>query len=132
MATNINENDLPLDEFIKLPTTVNFNVINTERFKAYVKDKPYLKLGTQLANELVVVYTNKDNLPKLFEELGNDFNEFYPKIMSPLDSKSNEDSGITQILNQPYLDLSGRGVIICIIDTGIDYTKEAFQFEDGS
>ena len=132
MATDINENDLPLDEFVKLPTTVDFNVINTERFKYFVKDKPYLKLGTQLANELVVVYTNKENIPILFEELGSDFNEFYPKIMSPLDSTSNEDSGITQVLNQPYLNLSGRGVAICFIDTGIDYTNDAFKFADGS
>ncbi|WMI79818.1 S8 family peptidase [Anaerotignum sp. MB30-C6] len=132
MASNIDENDLPLEEFIKLPTTVDFNVINTERFKHFVKDKPYLKLGTIFANELIVVYTNQENIPTLFEELGNDFNEFFPKIMSPLDSKSNEDSGITQILNQPYLNLSGRGVIIGFVDTGIDYTKEAFKFEDGT
>ncbi|WMI80010.1 S8 family peptidase [Anaerotignum sp. MB30-C6] len=134
MATdmNINENDLPLEEFVKLPTTVDFNVINTDRFKQFIADKPYIKLGTELANELVIAYTNKDNIPKLFEELGNDFNEFFPKIMSPLDSQSNEDSGISQILSQPYLNLSGRGVIIGFIDTGIDYTQEAFKFEDGT
>ena len=132
MNMNINENDLPLDEFIKLPTTVDFNVINTERFKTFIKNKPYLKLGPELENELVIVYTNQENIPKLFEELGNDFDEFFPKIMSPLDSQSNEDSGITEILTQPYLNLSGRGVIIGFIDTGIDYTQEAFKFEDGS
>lgn len=111
---------------------MDFNVINTDRFKLFVKDKPYLKLGTELANELVVVYTNIANLPLLFEELGNDYNEFFPKILSPLDSKSNEDSGITQIQNQPFLNLSGRNVVIGFVDTGIDYTKEAFRFEDGS
>lgn len=134
MATdmNINENDLPLEEFIKLPTTIDFNVINTDRFKAFTKNRPYLKLGTEFENELVVAYTNEKNIPKLFEELGNDFDEFFPKIMSPLDSQSNEDSGIAQILNHPYLNLSGRGVVIGFIDTGIDYTKEAFKFEDDS
>ncbi|NCC16363.1 MAG: peptidase [Clostridia bacterium] len=132
MAANIDENDLPLNEFFNLPTTVDFNVINTDRFKLFIQDKPYLKLGTELANELIVVYTNLDNLPLLFEELGNDYNEFFPKILSPLDSKSNEDSGITQIQNQPFLNLSGRNVVIGFVDTGIDYTKEAFRFEDGS
>ncbi|WP_304508539.1 S8 family peptidase [Anaerotignum sp.] len=135
MATvinDINESDLPLDEFVKLPTTVDFNVINTDRFKIFARDKPYLKLGTELANELVVVYTNKANIPLLFDTLGNDFNEFFPKIMSPLDSKSNEDSGIAQITNQPFLQLSGRNVVIGFVDTGIDYTKSAFRFEDGS
>lgn len=129
---NINENDLPLEDFIKLPTTIDFNVINTDRFKAFAKNRPYLRLGTEFANELVVVYTNQENVPTLFEELGNDFDEFFPKIMSPLDSQSNEDSGIAQILNQPYLNLSGRGVIIGFVDTGIDYTNNAFKFEDDS
>lgn len=132
MNMNVNENDLPLEEFIKLPTTISFYVINTDRFKKFVKDKPYIRLGTEFANELVIIYTNKKNIPLLFEVLGNDFENFFPKIMSPLDSQSNEESGITQILNQPFLNLSGRGVIIGFIDTGIDYTKEAFQFEDGS
>lgn len=131
-AVNLENIDLPLSEFIKLPTTVDFNIINTDRFKLYVQDKPYLKLGTEMANELIIVYTHRDNLPSLFEDLGNDFNEFFPKILSPLDSRSNEDSGITQIQNQPFLSLSGRNVVIGFVDTGIDYTKEAFRFEDGS
>lgn len=132
MAANLDNIDLPLSEFIKLPTTVDFNIVNTDRFKAFVRDKPYLKLGTELANELVMVYTHRDNLTLLLVELGNDYNELFPKIMSPLDSRSNEDSGITQVQNQPFLNLSGRNVVIGFVDTGIDYTKEAFRFEDGS
>ena len=36
------------------------------------------------------------------------------------------------VLNQPFLDLTGYGVIIGIVDTGIDYTEKVFQFEDGT
>lgn len=132
MAIVIDENDLPLDEFIKLPTTVDVHVINSDRFKLYVRNKPYLRLGTETTNEVVIVYTNISNIPKLFADLGTDFFGFYPYILSPLDSASNEQSGITQVLEQPYLNLSGRGVIIGFVDTGIDYTKDAFKFEDGS
>lgn len=132
MAIVIDENDLPLEEFVKLPTTIDFNVVNTDRFKLYVKDKPYIKLGTELANELVMVYINKNNLSKIFQDLGHNFLAFYPKILSPLDSRSNEESGITPVLEQPFLNLSGNGVIIGIVDTGIDYTKDAFKFDDGT
>ncbi|MDD4844098.1 MAG: S8 family peptidase [Anaerotignum sp.] len=132
MATYNNEYDLPLDEFIKLPTTVDFTLVNTERFKMYVKDKPYLKSGTEMSNEMIVMYTNKDNITKVFEEIGNDFEDFFPKIMSPMDSKSNDDCGISKVQNQPFLELSGSGVVIGFVDTGIDYTKDAFRFEDGS
>ena len=41
------EDRLPLEEYVKLPTTVDFQVINTPRFQAYAKDKPYLHFGTE-------------------------------------------------------------------------------------
>ncbi|MEA4972994.1 MAG: S8 family peptidase [Candidatus Metalachnospira sp.] len=132
MAIVIDENELPLEDFVKLPTTIDFNVINTDRFKLYVRDKPYIKLGTEFANELVAVYTNANNIPKIFQDLGHDFLGFFPKIMSPLDSKSNEASGISAVLDHPYINLDGSGVIIGFVDTGIDYTKDAFKFDDGS
>lgn len=131
MANEINENLIPLSEFVKLPTTIDFGIINSERFKKYVQDKPYLRLGTQLANEYVVVYLNQKYAYDVFKDLGSDL-LVVPRILSPLDGKSNEDSGITRVLNQPYLNLSGRGVLIGFVDTGIDYTKEAFKYEDGS
>lgn len=40
-------------------------------------------------------------------------------------------SGITQVQREP-LGLTGRGVVVCIIDTGIDYTDRIFQNSDGS
>lgn len=40
-------------------------------------------------------------------------------------------SGITQIQRDP-LRLTGRGVVVCIIDTGIDYTNQAFRNPDGT
>ena len=40
-------------------------------------------------------------------------------------------SGITQIQREP-LALTGRGCVIAVIDTGIDYTNPMFRNEDGS
>ncbi len=40
-------------------------------------------------------------------------------------------SGITQAQRNP-LSLTGRGVVVCIIDTGIDYTNEAFRDSQGN
>lgn len=37
-----------------------------------------------------------------------------------------EDSGILRLQNQPFLNLKGQGTLIGIVDTGIDYTHEAF------
>lgn len=41
-----------------------------------------------------------------------------------------EKSGITKIQNNPNLDLQGQGVLIGVIDTGIDYQHEAFINSD--
>lgn len=128
----MDENNLPLDEFVKLPTTVDFQVINTDRFIAYAKDKPYLRFGTEFANNYIVGYTNVKNMQQLIKDLGGNYLSILPRMLSPIASRSNDISGITQVLNQPFLNLTGRGVIIGIVDTGIDYTKDAFKFEDGT
>ena len=133
MASNIeDERNLPLSEFVKLPTTVDFQVINTERFKEFAQSRPYIRLGTEFDNHYIVGYVNQVYITQLLNDMGNDFFYFLPRIMSPTDSQSNDVSGITQVLNQPFLNLSGRGVIIGIVDTGIDYRQDAFKFEDGS
>jgi len=134
MATTLaqDEDSLPLSEFIKLPTTIEFQVIYTDRFAAYAQERPYIRLGTRLANDYVVGYTNVNNIQQIFQDTGSDFLSFFPQLLSPTDSKTNDASGITPVLNQPFLNLSGRGVIIGIVDTGIDYTQPAFKFEDGT
>ncbi len=126
------EDILTLEEFVSLDTTVDFQAIASDRFLKYVAERPYIHLGTRLANDYIVAYTNEIYLPEIFRELGSDFLLSMPKIMSPVDAASNEAAGVTRVLGQPFLDLSGQQVIIGIIDTGIDYTKDAFRFEDGT
>lgn len=129
---NGDENALSLAEFVKLPTTVEFFSLNTDRFKRIVERRPEIKVGPELISGYVVVYTNKDNIQNLFQELGSDFIGFFPKVLSPLDQQSNDAAGISPVLEHPYLNLSGKGIIIGLIDTGIDFTKDVFRFQDGS
>ncbi len=42
-----------------------------------------------------------------------------------------EELGVFQLRRQPYLNLTGRGTIFAIADTGIDYTHPAFRYGDG-
>jgi subtilisin family serine protease len=132
LANGVDESALSLEEFVKLPTTVAFDALDTERFKLFVKERPYIKLGSVLKSGHVIAYTNKENIHNLYKELGSKSHKFYPKIMSPLDQQSNDAAGITPVINHPYLDLSGKGVIIGIIDTGIDYTKDVFRLDNGT
>ena len=43
-----------------------------------------------------------------------------PKLYTPLSTVSLESAGILQVQNQPVLQLTGAGVVIGIVDTGID------------
>lgn len=43
-----------------------------------------------------------------------------------------EAAGVMQIRRQPYLDFYGQGVIVGFVDTGIDFTHEAFRNADGT
>ena len=102
MALNIDDElNLPLSEFVKLPTTVDFQVLNTERFKIFARSRPYIRLGTEFENRYIVGYINQAYVSQLVNDLGGDFLYFLPRIMSPTDSQSNDASGITRVLNQP-------------------------------
>lgn len=48
------------------------------------------------------------------------------------DISSIEASGAVQIINQPYLNARGQGVIIGVIDTGIDYLRNNFRDSSGN
>ena len=54
------------------------------------------------------------------------------KLYGLADLIAAEEMGVLKLRRQPYLDLTGRGVIFGIADTGIDYTHPVFRFGDGS
>lgn len=55
-----------------------------------------------------------------------------PKLFSLMDSTSLDVSGILAIQNQPALSLKGQGILVGIVDTGIDYTNPLFQDAAGN
>jgi subtilisin family serine protease len=54
-----------------------------------------------------------------------------PKCYGLMDEEALREMGVWQVQNSS-LDLTGRGVLIGFVDTGIDYTNPVFQYEDGS
>lgn len=54
----------------------------------------------------------------------------YPWVLQ--DTSPNYIDNINNIKLNPYLDLTGRGVIVGLIDTGIDYLNKEFIREDGT
>lgn len=56
----------------------------------------------------------------------------FPTLYTPTSTVSHEKSGMGAVQRNPYLNLNGRGIIVGIIDTGIDYQHHTFLFNDGT
>ncbi len=78
----------------------------------------------------VVVYVPVNTLPRnLIQNYGY---AVIPKCYGLLDTASLEASGVTRVQEFPTLNLRGQGILIGIIDTGIDYRNNVFRYEDGT
>lgn len=55
-----------------------------------------------------------------------------PRVFGLLDTTYLEETGVARIRRLPSLDLFGEGVILGVLDTGVDYRHRAFQNEDGT
>ena len=75
-------------------------------------------------------YFNRDMLPEI--NFGTYTYSAVPKCLTPLSERALDASGILSIRNQPNLALTGEGVLVGIIDSGISYEDMAFRYEDGS
>lgn len=55
-----------------------------------------------------------------------------PAILGLVSQTSQEVSGLQRMKSNPAFPISGQGVLIGIVDTGIDYTNPIFRYPDGT
>lgn len=72
------------------------------------------------------------NMPPDPCDLGTYPYNAFPSVLTLSSTVSLEKSGIGTVQRNPYLALFGRGVIVAVIDTGIDYQHQAFLYNDGT
>ncbi|MDF2801978.1 MAG: hypothetical protein K0S61_1881 [Anaerocolumna sp.] len=98
---------------------------NLERFTSITNT-----CQTRLNNTHAAVFTPISSLPEnIIQNYGYGV---FPSCFGLLDTGSLEASGITRIRNIPAFSLRGDNTLIGIIDTGIEYTHEAFKNADGT
>lgn len=116
-------------EFYYMPDTENYLVEYRGNFKEQI-DRVDYACGDIINETIGVIALHERNLDRLLRDVPEiiyvDFRATY--ILQNI-SPSNVDN-INSIKINPYLNLTGRGVLVGIVDTGIDYLNQEFMRED--
>lgn len=84
----------------------------------------------QIDGSFVTIYNNIQNTGIIsFEKYGYGA---VPKCFGLCDTQSVEATGALKLRRRGTFELDGTGVLVGIVDTGIDYTNPLFQYTDGS
>ena len=129
---DVDYSKMTLEEFVALENVVDFNTTYDAEFREYISDKPYIKVGAVLAGDIVIAYTTVEHIREIFRGLRRFYTNKYPFVLGLMDKASLSEAGIINIQNTPNMDLKGRGVLVGIIDTGIDYLNKSFKYEDNT
>lgn len=124
--------NMPIEEFLKLPTTVDFILRRSEYLEELLSQHPEIVTTKLIAGRYLVSYVDQAYFSSLVENFGTSFVSSVSTVLGLLDRPSIEASGIYDVKLQPYLNLSGQDVLFGIVDTGIDYTLDVFKYEDGT
>lgn len=124
-------------------TTENVFVIIREGFLEELKGIGLENDFTRLSENTGILNTKNSSEDVLLELFGSDVTVRPTNLVSmePLGKSylgetgginANEEIGVNFIKNNPNMDVTGKGVLICIADSGIDYLHEDFIYEDGT
>ena len=80
----------------------------------------------QIVNDLFgILYVPMQKVPEL--ELSSYSYSSIPRCYTYMDTGALSTSGVTRLHNHPYLKLQGKGTLVAVIDSGIDYLHPAFH-----
>lgn len=119
-------------DFINSPDSVDFVTRQNSYFIEHARNDPGIVIAQTLTGGYLLCYIHRDEIESLATVLGPGFATTESIVLGTLVDSPLDASGITQIYNQPYLDLDGQDVLVGIVDTGIDFTQPAFIRDDGT
>lgn len=120
------------DDVLYSDDVVDFIIRRGSYYERYILEHPGLITTHTTFDVFIICYAKIIDYQDMIKYMGTDYINSVSNVMGVLDQESLEAAGIIQVQQQPYLNLSGSGVIIGFVDTGIDYTQKVFQYEDGT
>lgn len=100
-------------------------------FKGQIEKINYA-CGAKITEVLGIVSVKERDLERLRRDVPSIIYFDFRPIQVLQDVSPSSVDNINNIKINPYLNLTGKGVIVGIIDTGIDYLNEEFILEDGT
>jgi len=99
--------------------------------ESYLENNPYIQFRKDLASGYSIIYVKETDVDKVITNIDNYVTNLYPLVLGLIGTSELSAAGISQVQQQPFLNLRGSGVLLGFIDTGIDYTQSAFRYENG-
>lgn len=134
----ITENIFDSSKYVQYVIEYNGDINNVKKIEnIYITkiDAQYAILSIKA--ELLLAYQDVSEVRKLLETHGvvnNDFNIIYissPQAYTLQQISAIDEAKVSSIQGGQPLNLTGKGVIVGIIDTGIDYLNKEFMDEEG-
>ena len=123
---DISKNQLYYDE-----NSFNYLVEYRGDFKKSIEKINYAT-GAAITNTIGVISVPKKYYNRLLQDVPEIIFTDFGNMFVLQESVVSEIDNITKVKINPYLSLTGKGVLIGIVDTGIDYLNEEFIREDGT
>jgi subtilisin family serine protease len=113
------------------PNTANFLIEYRGNFKEQI-DKVSYACGDIITESIAIISVANENLQQLRRDVPAIIFIDFRNIFVLQDISPSSTDNIASIKINPYLALTGRGVLIGMVDTGIDYLNQEFIREDGT
>ena len=123
---------LATTEIVESPATVDLVNPYNEVVRRLIQGTPGLYVGRVLYGNYIVLHINEEDIETVAPTGVSSGFRLFPTVLGLLGREELTASGITQAQEDPALNLRGQGVLVGIVDTGIDYLNGAFRNPDGS
>lgn len=120
------ENFAYSEDYIEV--VAQYNIYTEEIMQKY----DFIKVCKKILGEYVVLFIPKDKIKLLTDEEIGKMSLQMPFCLGLMEKSALESTGVLAIQNQPFLSLKGEGVLVGIVDTGINYNLDEFKYEDNT
>ncbi len=114
------------DDYVSMVAQYNNDIRNV------IEKYNFIKICKVLTGDFVVLYIEKNKLLLIEKEEMDKIALKTPFNLGLMDKSALEATGVLAVQNQPFLNLKGSGVLVGIVDTGINYTLDEFIYEDNT